>query len=161
VRVQDPGVAIGVKLAEGSGNHHETSHCPHPNKDQAVNIGERLRALRKEKKLLQRDIAKKTGLLRCNLWRLEIGRQVPTIETLEKIARALEVPMYQLFYFREGPRKLPNLRKRMSAKDNLWGNSGKDAHMLAEFCHLFSRMKESDLGLLLFVAQKMVRRKPA
>ena len=52
--------------------------------NQAVTIGERLGALRKEKKLSQRDIAKKTGLLRCNLWRLEIGRQVPTIETLGK-----------------------------------------------------------------------------
>jgi transcriptional regulator with XRE-family HTH domain len=132
----------------------------HPNKDQAVNIGERLRALRKGKKLSQRDIAKKTGLLRCNMWRLEIGRQAPTIETLEKIARALEIPMYQLFYFREGPPRLPNLRKRKSAKDNLWGNSGKDAYMLAEFCRLFGRMKESDLGLVLLMAQKMARRKP-
>ena len=59
-----------------------------------MTIGERLRALREEKKLSQRDIAKKTGLLRCNMWRLEIGRQAPTIETLEKIARALEIPMY-------------------------------------------------------------------
>ena len=83
-------------------------------------IGERLRALRKEKKLSQRDIAKKMGLLRCNLWRLEIGRQVPTIETLEKMARALEITMYQHFYDDEKTPKLPNLRKRKSAKDIEW-----------------------------------------
>ena len=123
-------------------------------------IGERLRALRKEKKLLQKDIAKKTGLLRCNVWRLEIGRAVPTIKTLEKMTRALDIPMYQLFYVREGPPRIPKLRKRKSAKDNLWGNSGKDAYMLAEFCRLFGRMKESDLKLVFFMAQQMARRKP-
>ena len=124
-----------------------------------MTIGERLRALRKEKKLSQRDIAKKTGLLRCNLWRLEIGRQVPTIETLEKMARALEIPMYQHFYDDEKTPKLPNLPKRKSAKDIEWRNSSKDAHLLAMFCRLFARMKERDLGLVLFMAQKMARRK--
>ena len=94
------------------------------------------------------------------MWRLEIGRQVSTIETLEKMARALEIPLYQLFYVREGPPRLPNFRKRKSAKDNLWGNSEKDVHMLAEFCRLFGRMKESDLGLVFFMEQKMARRKP-
>jgi transcriptional regulator with XRE-family HTH domain len=126
---------------------------------QVVIIGNRLRALREEKKLLQRDIAQKTGLLRCNVWRLENGRAVPTIETLEKMVRALEIPLYQLFYEIEERPKLPNLSKRKSAKDNMWGNSGKDAHMLAKFCRLFGRMKERDLGLVLFMAQKMARRR--
>jgi transcriptional regulator with XRE-family HTH domain len=138
---------------------HHNQRFAHFKEDQAVNIGDRLRALRKEKKLSQRDLAKKTGLLRCNMWRLEIGRQVPTIETLEKIARALEIPMYQLFYDYEEPPKLPNLPKRKSAKGIVWGNSGKDAHMLAQFCRLFGRMKEDDRGLVLFMAQKMARRK--
>ncbi len=127
--------------------------------DQAVTIGERLRALRKEKKLSQRDIAKKPALLRCNLWRLEIGRQVPTIETLEKMARALEIPIYQHFYDDEKTPKLPNLPKRKSAKDIEWRNSSKAAHLLAMFCRLFARMKERDLGLVLFMEQKMTRRK--
>jgi len=127
--------------------------------DLAVIIAERLRALRKEKNLLQKDIAKKTGLLRCNVWRLEVGRAVPTIKTLEKMTRALEIPMYQLFYVRKEPPRIPNLRKRKSAKDNLWGNSGKDAYMLSEFCRLFARMKESDLRLVFLMAQKMARRK--
>jgi transcriptional regulator with XRE-family HTH domain len=90
-----------------------------------VTIGERLGALRKEKKLSQRDIAKKTGQLRCNLWRLEIGRQVPTIETLEKMARALEIQTRQNFYDDEKPPKLPNLPKPKSAKDNESGYSSK------------------------------------
>ena len=122
-------------------------------------IGERLRALREEKKLSQGDVEKRTGLLRCYNSRVENGHTVPAVETLEKFARALEVPMYQLFYDGEEPPKLPNLPKRKTANDIVWGNSGKDARLLAKFCRLFSRMEEGDLGLVLSMAQKMARRK--
>jgi len=122
-------------------------------------IGERLRVLREERKLSQGDIEKKTGLLRCYISRVENGHTVPAVETLEKFARALEVPMYQLFYEGEEPPKLPNLLKRKTADDIVWGDSGKEAHMLAKFCRLFGRMKEDEIGLVLFTAQKMARRK--
>jgi transcriptional regulator with XRE-family HTH domain len=59
-------------------------------------IGDRLRALREEKKLSQGDIEKRTGLLRCYVSRVENGLTVPAVETIEKFARALEVPIYQL-----------------------------------------------------------------
>ena len=61
-------------------------------------IGDRLRALRDQKHLSQGEIEKRTGLLRCYISRVENGHTVPTVETLEKMARALEVPLYQLFY---------------------------------------------------------------
>jgi transcriptional regulator with XRE-family HTH domain len=127
--------------------------------DQTVVIGERLRALREEKSLSQGDIEKKTGLLRCYVSRVENDHIIPAVETLEKFARALEVPMYQLFYYGEEPPKLPNLFKRKSADDIAWGNSGKGARMLAKFCRLFGRMKDVDLGLVLYMAQKMAKRK--
>jgi len=122
-------------------------------------IGERLRVLREERKLSQGDIEKKTGLLRCYISRVENGHTVPAVETLEKFARALEVPMFQLFYEGEEPPKLPNLLKRKTADEIVWGDSGKEAHMLAKFCRLFGRMKEDEIGLVLFTAQKMARRK--
>src|SRR5229473_3131574 len=121
-------------------------------------IGDRLRALPEEKKLSQGDIEEKTGLLRCYVSRVEHGHTVPAVETLEKFARALEVPMYQLFYDGEEPPKLPNLLKRTTTDDILWGNSGKDAHTLAKFCRLFGRMKKDDFGLVLYMAQKMAKR---
>jgi transcriptional regulator with XRE-family HTH domain len=62
-----------------------------------VIIGGRLRAMREEKHFSQGDIEKKTGLLRCYISRVENGHTVPAIETLEKMARAMEIPMYQLF----------------------------------------------------------------
>jgi transcriptional regulator with XRE-family HTH domain len=75
-------------------------------------IGDRLRELRDQKELSQGDIEKRTGLLRCYVSRVENGHTVPAIETLEKLARALEVPLYQLFYDGAQPPKLPNLLKR-------------------------------------------------
>jgi hypothetical protein len=67
--------------------------------------------------------------------------------------------MYQLFYDSEEPPKLPKLPKRKTADDIAWGSKGKDARLLAKFCRLFSRMEEGDLGMVLFMAQKMARRK--
>ena len=122
-------------------------------------IGDRLRALREGKKFTQGDIEKRTGLLRAYISRVENGHTIPAVETLEQFARALEVPMCQLFYDREEPPKLPNFRKRKTADDLAWDSKGKDAPMLAQFCRLFSRMDEGDLGMVLFMAQKMARRK--
>jgi transcriptional regulator with XRE-family HTH domain len=127
--------------------------------DRAMIIGDRLRILREEKNLSQGDIEKMTGLLRCYVSRVENGHTVPAVETLEKFARALEVPMYRLFYDGVEPPKLPNLLKRKTPEDILWGDSGKDARTLAQFCRLFGRMKESDFGWILALAQKMAQRK--
>jgi transcriptional regulator with XRE-family HTH domain len=122
-------------------------------------IGDRLRAIREEKKLSQGDMEKKTGLLRCYVSRVENGHTIPSVDTLEKFARALEIPMYQLFYDGEEPPKVPNLLKRKTADDLVWGNSGKDARLLAKFCRLFRNMKEGDLKVVLLMAQKMANRK--
>ncbi|HXW62145.1 MAG TPA: helix-turn-helix transcriptional regulator [Candidatus Acidoferrum sp.] len=121
-------------------------------------IGERIRLLREQKKLSQGDIEKRTGLLRCYISRVENGHTVPAIETLEKLARAMEVPLYQLFYDGEEPPVLPNLPKRKSADDIAWGSTGKDARYLGRFRRLLGRIEEGDRRLLLYVAQKMANR---
>jgi transcriptional regulator with XRE-family HTH domain len=121
-------------------------------------IGDRLRVLREEKKLSQGDIEKRTGLLRCYISRVENGHTVPAIETLEKMARALEVPLYQLFYDGEEPPELPNLPKRKSAEDIAFGSSGKEARFLSKFRRLLGKVEEGDRRLLLYMAQKMASR---
>jgi transcriptional regulator with XRE-family HTH domain len=121
-------------------------------------IGERLRALRETKKMSQGDIEKRTGLLRCYISRVENGHTVPAIETLEKLARAMEVPLYQLFYDGEEPPELPNLPKRKTADEIAWGSSGKEARFLGRLRHLLGRIDESDRRLLLYMAQKMAHR---
>jgi transcriptional regulator with XRE-family HTH domain len=116
-------------------------------------IGDRLRELREAKKLSQGDIEKRTGLLRCYVSRVENGHTVPAVETIEKFARALEVPTYQLFYDGEEPPKLPNL-----PDENARGGSGKDARYFRKLARLLSKSDERDRKLLLHVAQKMAHR---
>src|SRR5271168_3869678 len=98
-------------------------------------VGEKLKALRAQKNLSQGDIEKRTGLLRCYISRVENGHTVPAIDTLEKMARALEVPMYQLFYDGEKP-PAPGLPK---IRGEGWGSSGRDARTLGRFRRLLRR----------------------
>jgi transcriptional regulator with XRE-family HTH domain len=120
-------------------------------------IGDRLRELREKKNFSQGDIEKRTGLLRCYISRVENGHTVPAIETLEKLARALEIPMYQLFYDGAEPPKVPNLIARKSSDDVVWGNSGKDAKYVSKLRRLLGKAKEEDRKLILYTLQKMAR----
>jgi transcriptional regulator with XRE-family HTH domain len=123
-------------------------------------IGDRLREMREQKKLSQGDIEKRTGLLRCYISRVENGHTVPAIETLEKLARALEIPLYQLFYEGgEGPPKLPNLLKRNSSDNIGWGSTGKEARYLNKLRRVLGKTDEGDRKLLLHLTQKMCNRK--
>jgi hypothetical protein len=74
------------------------------------------------------------------------------------LARAMEVPLYQLFYDGEEPPVLPNLPKRKSADDIAWGSRGKDARALGRFRRLLGRIDEGDRRLLMYMAQKMANR---
>jgi len=121
-------------------------------------IGDRLRELREAKTFSQGEIEKRTGLLRCYISRVENCHTVPAIETLEKMARALEVPMYELFYDGEEPPKMPNLPKRRSADDIAWGSTGKDARFLSRLRRLLGKSDEEHRKLILLMAQKMAHR---
>ena len=118
-------------------------------------ICDRLRELRESKNLSQGDIEKRTGLLRCYISRVENGHTVPAVETLEKFARALEVPLYQLFYEGEKPPQLPNLLKRKTSDETVWGSKGKDALYLHKLRKCLSKAGERDRKILFSVAQKM------
>jgi transcriptional regulator with XRE-family HTH domain len=122
-------------------------------------IGDRLRQIREEKKLSQGDIEHKTGLLRSYISRVENGHTVPSIETIEKFARALEIPMYQLFYDGEEPPKIPTFAKRQAARENAREGSTEDARLFAKLHRMFSALKEADQGLVFFMVQKMMKRK--
>ena len=85
----------------------------------------------------------KSGLVlikRAYISRVEHGHTVPSVATLQKLTRAREVPLYQLFYEGEEPPKLPHLPKRKTAEEIVWGSSGEDARVLNKFFRLFSRM---------------------
>jgi transcriptional regulator with XRE-family HTH domain len=118
-------------------------------------IGDKLKALREAKNFSQGEIEKRTGLLRCYISRVENCHTVPAIDTLEKLARALEVPTYQLFYDGDKPPMLPKLPKRNAEDAAEWGSSGKDSKTLEKFRRLLSRANDKDMHLLMYTALKM------
>lgn len=117
---------------------------------------ERLRELRESKNLSQGDIEKRTGLLRCYTSRVENGHTVPSVETLEKYAKALEIPLYRLFYEGEEPPKKPHLAVSQTS-DYAWGAKGREQHELREFARAVSRMDDRQRKLLLALAQRMAQ----
>jgi transcriptional regulator with XRE-family HTH domain len=70
-----------------------------------MQIGPRIRQLREEKGLSQTQVEEKSGILRTSLSRYENGHQMPTLETLERIAATLDVPLYRFFYTDKGTPK--------------------------------------------------------
>jgi len=118
-----------------------------------MEIGLRLRALREEKHWSQGDIENKTGLLRCYTSRVENGRTIPNVETLEKYARALKVPLYRLFTDSQ-PVNMPKLPPIKAP----WGADGQHQSELRLFAKAFRRLDEREQKLLMGLAQEMATR---
>ena len=121
-------------------------------------IGDRLRDLREQKHLSQGNLEKRTGLLRCYISRVENGHTIPSVETLEKWARALDVPLYQIFYEGENPPAPP---QPIKANSHLWGFNRADARFLMQMRRALSYTKENDRQLLLAMARKLAKGKAA
>ena len=117
-------------------------------------IGNRLKELRESKELSQGDIEKRTGLLRCYISRVENGHTVPSVSTLERMARALEVPMYRLFHDGEAPASLHKLKP---PKDEEFGSKGREADYFSKLRRLLAKMEPDDQKLLLHMAQKVAK----
>src|ERR1700692_5032856 len=122
-------------------------------------LGDRLRTIRESKHMSQGDVEKRTGLLRCYLSRVECGHTVPSIETLEKWAAALEVPLYELFYGGEGKPNLPKLTRLAGARGVDWGNSGTQLCQFRKLLLSLSEMTDPERALLLSFAGKVVSSK--
>jgi transcriptional regulator with XRE-family HTH domain len=124
-------------------------------------LGDRLRQLREQKNLSQGDIEKRTGLTRAYISRVEGGHTVPFIGTLEKFARALEIPMYQLFYEGDEPPPITRRRPRtpLKAAEPLWGSSGKGAELVEQFRRNLKKLEQKDLNLLSHMARKLAKSK--
>ena len=120
-----------------------------------MEIGTKLRELREAKNLSQGDIEKRTGLRSAYTSRVEHGHTVPTIETLEKYARVLEVPLYRLFTDAESV-KVPTLLG--SESDNSSWGTRKQRNEFQQLTKAVSRMDEQDRKLLLSMAERMARR---
>ncbi len=120
-----------------------------------MQIGQRLKTLRDEKNFSQGDIEKASGLLRCYVSRVENGHTVPNLETLEKWARALDMPLYKVMYEGDEP---PKPRKLVNENDKgLWGYSKKEASELSQLQRYLAKMDPKQRTLLLGFAARLAR----
>ena len=123
-------------------------------------IGNRLRFLREKKGFSQGDIEKSTGLLRCYISRVENGHTVPSLETLERFAAALEMPLYRLFFAGEGEAPTPNLTDRLGLEElaEQDGKEGEEARFLLRLKNLVNQLADPDRKVLLTLAKKLATR---
>jgi transcriptional regulator with XRE-family HTH domain len=108
-----------------------------------MKIGTTIRAHRLQRGLSQGDIEKKTGLLRCYLSRVENGHTVPSLDTLSKIAMALDLPIAQ-FFADDGAGRQLNTQKI----------SDDELKFLTQIRRYSSNLNDSDRKLLLAMVRK-------
>lgn len=120
-------------------------------------VGTRIRQLRDQKGLSQGDIENTTGLLRCYISRVENGHTMPSLETLERFAAALDVPLYQLFIAGEDGLATPHLTPRKSLEELVeeGGKAGHDARFLLKLKTLVTRIGHPEREVLLTLARKL------
>ena len=110
-----------------------------------MNIGETIRNFRLQKGMSQGDIEKRTGLLRCYLSRVENGHTVPSLDTLSKIAGAMDLPLSHFFSepgHSNGSKSLPQL-------------SDDELRFLSQIRRYSSNLNDSDRKLVIAMVRKM------
>ena len=109
-----------------------------------MNIGETIRTYRLKKGMSQGDIEKRTGLLRCYLSRVENGHTIPSLDTLGKIASAMDIPLAQFFSDRaeSNGRHLPQ-----------WTED--EVRFLNQFRRYSNNLNDSDRKLVLAMVKKL------
>ena len=119
-------------------------------------IGDRLKTLREAKDLSQGDIEQRTGLLRCYVSRVENGHTVPSLETLEKFARALELPLYHLMFDGDKPPVMPKAAQH--TKEDSLESSRSGALLMKKLVSLLAKMDQEDRNLILFLAGRVSKK---
>jgi transcriptional regulator with XRE-family HTH domain len=119
-----------------------------PKERPKVNIGEVIRSYRGERGLSQGDIERRTGLLRCYLSRVENGHTVPSLETLAKIAEAMDMSLADFFPSME------TVRER-EAKKALGELSQDEIRFLGEIKRYSTTLSDENKRLVLAMIRKM------
>jgi len=109
----------------------------------SLSIGTTIRGYRLQRGMSQGDIEKRTGLLRCYLSRVENGHTVPSLDTLAKIALAMEIPLSQFFVEEGAPAEMqsPTLNED-------------EIRFLSQIQRYSSNLSDSDRKLLLAMVRK-------
>ncbi len=122
-------------------------------------LGKRLWELRLERGLTQGGLEAKTGILKSHISRIENGHRTPSLDTIGRLANALEVPLYALFYSLEVPFSRPRTGSRSALKRLSLDVDDDRKDFLARLQRIYPRLTDSDRKLLLAEARKLARLK--
>jgi transcriptional regulator with XRE-family HTH domain len=112
-------------------------------------IGERIKFLREQKGFSQGEVEKRSGMLRCYISRVENGHTVPSLETIEKFARALEVPLHEFFYEGAEPPAMA-----MPTAQNVALQPARHS-ILGKLAELFPKLTDQDQRFLVHAAERL------
>ncbi|GAC1422500.1 MAG: hypothetical protein NVSMB62_18260 [Acidobacteriaceae bacterium] len=112
----------------------------------SASIGATIRTYRLQKGMSQGDIEKRTGLLRCYLSRVENGHTVPSLETLQKIAGAMDLQLAEFFSDESVTREMSGLRL-----------SEEEIRFLTQIQRYSAKLSENDRKLLLAMVRKFAQ----
>ena len=125
-----------------------------------MGVGTRVREIRTMKNLSQSELAARAGVPFSYISRLENGHRLPAIEALEKLARALDTPLYRLFYDDKvsiNPLVHTELRDRRTEPNR----PSKWEHKVEQLRTLLGDLLDEDRKLILHVAARMGRKRKA
>jgi transcriptional regulator with XRE-family HTH domain len=109
-----------------------------------INIGKRIRELRMQRGLSQRDVQHSTNMMAAHVSRVELGHTTPSLETVERLAALFGVPLHEMF--RDGTE-----RAKIVAFD------GEDAPVMRVLARYVRQMNPADRALLLRCAIALTR----
>jgi transcriptional regulator with XRE-family HTH domain len=124
-----------------------------PKEKPKVNIGEVIRSYRGARGLSQGDIERRTGLLRCYLSRVENGHTVPSLETLAKIAEAMDMALADFFPGEETTHDRETQKMLGELSDD-------EIRFLSEIKRFSSALSDGDKRLVLAMIRKMATALP-
>lgn len=123
-------------------------------KTTTLGVGGRIREFRQARHMSQGDIEERSGLLRCYISRVENGHTVPSIETLERFASALEVPMFK-FLISDGHRVDDAMTRGDEIKVPLPEEADEGARFIRRLRQFVPFLTRRDQKVLLDLAKKM------
>lgn len=78
-------------------------------------LGARIKEIRKAKGLSQDKLSEKVGIDAKHLSRIEVGRSFPSLDTLARLAKALNVEIKDIFEFAHEAKSLIELKETLSS----------------------------------------------
>jgi transcriptional regulator with XRE-family HTH domain len=127
-------------------------------------LGIRLQKIRIQRGFTQQGLGDRSGIPGSHISRIENGHRLPSLETLERLAAALQLPTYSFFYPAEVPQRSSSVRFEHEVKNIIEKarkkNGGTNQKFLLSLKSILPRLTAVDCALILSLARRMAATRP-